>query len=73
MNSLACQTSGTEYNDGRNITRFRELSVYNQGECFLSPVGRNNFCVKSLLFNLSNKLEAKFWLFPGKLNCGKLT
>lgn len=53
--------------------RFRELSVYNQGECFLSPAERNNVCMKLLLFNFSDKLEAKFWLVSGKLNCGKLT
>lgn len=53
-------------------TRFRELSVCNQAECFLSPAGRNN-CMKLLLFNLFNKLEAKFWLVPGKLDCRKLT
>lgn len=43
--------------------RFRELSVYNQAEGFLSPAGRNNVCVKLLLFTFSDKLEAKFWLF----------
>lgn len=54
-------------------TRFRELSVCNQAACFLSPAGRDNFCMKLLLFNLSDRLEAKFWLVPGKLDCRKLT
>lgn len=53
--------------------RFRGLSVYNQGECFLSPTERNNVCMKLLLFNFPDKLEAKFWLVSGKLNCGKFT
>uniref|UniRef100_A0A8C6GFZ4 Uncharacterized protein n=1 Tax=Mus spicilegus TaxID=10103 RepID=A0A8C6GFZ4_MUSSI len=48
-------------------TRFRELSVCNQAEGFLSPAGRGDFCVKLLLSNLSDRLEAKFWLVPGKL------
>lgn len=52
---------------------FRELSVYNQAECFLSPAGRDNFCVKLLLSNLSDRLQAKFWLVPIKLDYRKLT
>ena len=53
-------------------TRFRELSVCNQAEGFLSPAGRGDFCVKLLLSNLSDWLEAKFWLLPGKLDRRRL-
>lgn len=52
---------------------FRELSVYNQAECFLSPAVRDNFCVKLLLSNLSDRLQAKFWLVTIKLDYRKLT
>uniref|UniRef100_A0A8C6H8F9 Uncharacterized protein n=1 Tax=Mus spicilegus TaxID=10103 RepID=A0A8C6H8F9_MUSSI len=54
-------------------TRFRKLSVCDQAKCCLSPAGRGDFCVKILLSNLSDRLEAKFWLVPGKLDCRKLT
>lgn len=54
-------------------TRLRELSVYNQAECSLSPAGRNKFSMKLLLLNLSDKLGAKVRLIPGKSDCGKST
>lgn len=52
-------------------TRFRELSVCKQAECFLVSCRERELC--EIIAVQPDRLEAKFWLVLGELNCRKLT